>query len=398
MSELLKIIGSVIADFAEHLTGAKIKEFESEDPLSKNLLANHLCSANSKRIVCFIIPAVIVSVILAVMDITKLESDLRLSLMSLISLGAIAVGCGFISVVIYREYRKRKPDLKKLNRYVFLFWAVFSAAVLLMTVSDFSVNVFPYRFYFYLIIMTIFPLLNFKQSVWIILPFLALIIVFGVIFRGDGFVLFLAASFSLAYLIVSSLVYNSYCRLFISGRQLDTANERCRQINEKDSLTGLLNKKGLIRRLMDIIDRGTDKNIAAIFCGIDNFKHYNHTHTDTESDECLYNICNCVRIIAKSKTDIISRYGGDEFVIILQNISEYDLIYFAEQVRKNVETMALPIDESSNITLSVGVSQIVEGDFSDYSRLLKDAESSLSLAKNGGRNCVAYMGNVFKAS
>lgn len=398
MSEFPKIIRNVIADFAGHLTGAKIKEFESEDPLSKNLLVNHLCTVNSKRIVFFMLLAVIVSIVFAVFDIKKLTSDPKLAVISLISLGVIVFGCGFISVIIYREYKKRKPELKKLKRFIFAFWALFSTALLVMTVSDFSLNVFSYRFFFYLIVMIMFPLINLKESLLIILPYLAIVIAFGVFYGADGFVLFSAVGFSLAYLILSSLVYSSHCCLFISDRQLNIANERCRQINEKDSLTGLLNKKGLIRRLTDIIDRGTDKNIAAIFCGIDNFKRYNQTHTDTESDECLYNICNCVRIIAKSKTDIISRYGGDEFVIILQNISEYDLIYFAEQVRKNVETMALSIDGDNNITLSVGVSQIVEGDFGDYSKLLKDAEGSLSLAKKGGRNCVAYMGNVFKAS
>lgn len=398
MSELFKIVKSVIAEFSKHLTGAKIKEFESEDPLSKNLLANHLCSTNSKRIVFFMFPAILAAIVFAVSDIKNFAADLRLALISLISIGVIVFCCGFLSVIIYREYKKRKPDLKKLKRCIFLFWTAFSISMLLMTISDFSINVFSYRFYFYLIVMTIFPLLNLKEAILIILPYLALIIVFGAVYKADGFILFLAAVFSLAYLILSSIIYSTYCCLFISDRQLSTANERCRQINEKDSLTGLLNKKGLISRLMDIIDRGTNKNIAAIFCGIDNFKQYNHTHTDEESDECLYNICNCVRIIAKSKTDIISRYGGDEFVIILENISEYDLIYFAEQVRKNVETMALPIDKNNNITLSVGVSQIVEGDFSDYSKLLKDAEESLYLAKKGGRNCVAYMGNVFKAN
>ncbi len=398
MSEFLKIIRSVASDFARHMTGAKIKEFEAEDPLSKKLLANHLCSANCKRIIFFIFPAVIMAVVFAIIDISNFSVDFKLSLVSMICLGIIVLGCGILSVVIYREYKKKRSDLKKLKLYILLFWIVFSAAMLLLTISDFSINVFSYRFYFYLIVMTILPLLSFKESIMIILPYLALIIVFGVIYKADNFILFLSVVFSLAYLVVSSLVYSSYCCLFISDRQLNIANERCRQINEKDSLTGLLNKKGLIRRLMDIIERGSEGNIAAIFCGIDNFKQYNYTHTDKESDECLYNICNCVRIIAKSKTDIISRYGGDEFVIILQNISEYDLIYFAEQVRKNIETMALPIDDEHNITLSVGVSQIVENNFSDYSKLLKDAEGSLFLAKKGGRNCVAYMGNVFKAN
>ena len=173
MSELFKIVKSVIAEFSKHLTGAKIKEFESEDPLSKNLLANHLCSTNSKRIVFFMFPAILAAIVFAVSDIKNFAADSRLALISLISIGVIVFCCGFLSVIIYREYKKRKPDLKKLKRCIFLFWTVFSASMLLMTVSDFSINVFSYRFYFYLIVMTIFPLLNLKEAILIILPYLA---------------------------------------------------------------------------------------------------------------------------------------------------------------------------------------------------------------------------------
>lgn len=393
------MLRSVISDYGAHLSGAKIKEFESEDPLSKNLLRQRLCEINSKRIVFFTVPAIIISVVLAIIAVVNINAhNITQSVFTLVGLLLIAVGCGFGGAMVYREYYKRRNRLEKSERLIFTYWAVFSAAVFLLTVSDFSVNIFAYRFYLYLIIMTVIPLFDLKRSLFFICPYLVLTLSFGFIFGADILSLVLSAVFSFAYLIISSLVYSSFCCLFISDRQLNIANERCRQINEKDGLTGLLNKKGLIRRLNDIIDRGTKKNIAAIFFDIDDFRKYNHIYTDSESDECLYNICNCVRIVSKPKTDIISRYGGDEFVIIVQDTTEYDLIYFAEQIRKSVERMALPFENGKSVTISVGVSSIAEGDFNDYSKLLKEAEESLSIAKNGGRNCVGYMGNVFKAN
>lgn len=393
------MLRSVISDYGAHLSGAKIKEFESEDPLSKNLLRQRLCEVNSKRIVFFTVPAIIVAVFFAIFFIVDIAAHtVTECIFSLAGLFMITAGCGFVGVLVYREYEKKRTNLKKAERLITIYWAVFSAAVFFLTVSDFSVNIFAYRFYLYLIIMTVVPLFDLKRSLFFICPYLVLTVSFGFIFGADILSLVLSAVFFFAYLIISSLVYSSFCCLFISDRQLNIANERCRQINEKDGLTGLLNKKGLIRRLNDIIYKGTENNIAAIFFDIDDFRKYNHIYTDAESDECLYNICNCVRIVSKPKTDIISRYGGDEFVIIVQDTTEYDLIYFAEQIRKSVERMALPFENGKNVTISVGVSSIAEGDFNDYSKLLKEAEESLSIAKNGGRNCVGYMGNVFKAN
>lgn len=399
MTSFLKIIKSVLEDYAGHVSGSRVREYQAEDPLSKNILRQELCRVNSVRIVFFAVPAVILSIIFAILTIAGMsEGDIRESILCLSGLLVVIFGCGCIGVLVYREYSKRKSDGKKLLRLITAFWMVFSLGLLLITVADFSIGVFSGRFYLFLVLMTVIPLFNFKKSAIIITPYLVLTLVFGIIFGADLVSLFLAVAFSLAYLVISSLVYSSHCCLVISGRQLNTANERCRQMDEKDSLTGLLNKKGLTRRLMDIIDHGADKNIAAVFFDIDNFREYNHTHTDAEGDQCLYNICNCIRITAKSKTDIVSRYGGDEFVLILQNTNEYDLIYFAEQLRKSVERMALPFDKEGRlVTVSVGVSSIAEGEFNDYSGLLKEAEDSLSLAKNGGRNCVGYMGNVFRA-
>lgn len=398
MTSLLKIIKGVLEDYSGHISGSKVREYQAEDALSKSILKQELCTVNSGRIVFFAIPAVILSVIFAVITIAGMsKGDIRESILCLSGLLVIVFGCGCTAVLVFREYNRRKSDIKKLQKLIPIFWIVFSLGLLLITIADFSIGTFSWRFYLFLAVMTVIPLFDVKKSAAMIAPYLILTLIFGIVFGADLLALFLAVVFSLAYVLISALVYSSHCCLVISGRKLNTANERCRQMDEKDSLTGLLNKKGLTRRLMDIIDHGADKNIAAIFFDIDNFREYNHINSDSEGDRCLYSICNCVRITAKSKTDIVSRYGGDEFVLILQNTNEYDLIYFAEQLRRSVERMALPFDkEGKLVTVSIGVSAIVEGDFHDYSGLLKEAEDSLLLAKSGGRNCVGYMGNVFR--
>ncbi len=397
MTGFKNIVKSVISDYGKHLSGSKIRELEEQDALSKSLLQQHLCTANSRRTVFFSVPAVIIAIVFSAVTIMSMSvNDIRESVLSLAGLLVIVVGCGSLAVLVYREFRRKKLNLKKLKSLIIFFWLCFSLALMLISLADLSFNVYTRRYYLFLTVMAVFPLLNLKQSLFIMVPYLVFSVTLGAIFGADFLTLFFTVVFSLAYLLISSLVYTSYCCLFISDRKLNTANERCRQINEKDSLTGVFNKKGLLHRLTDIIDRGADRNIAAVFFGVDNFKEYNRTHTDSEGDECLYNICKCVQIVAKPVTDIMARYSGDEFVLIVENTKEYDLVAFAEQIRKNVERMALPDGNDGIMTATVGVSSIADGDFFDYSRLLKEAEDNLALAKKSGKNCVGYMGNVFK--
>ena len=397
MTGFKNIVKSVISDYGKHLSGSKIRELEEQDALSKSLLQQHLCTANSRRTVFFSVPAVIIAIVFSAVTIMSMSvNDIRESVLSLAGLLVIVVGCGSLAVLVYREFRRKKLNLKKLKSLIIFFWLCFSLALMLISLAVLSFNVYTRRYYLFLTVMAVFPLLNLKQSLFIMVPYLVFSVTLGAIFGADFLTLFFTVAFSLAYLLISSLVYTSYCCLFISDRKLNTANERCRQINEKDSLTGVLNKKGLLHRLTDIIDRGADGNIAAVFFGVDNFKEYNRTHTDSEGDECLYNICKCVQIVAKPVTDIMARYSGDEFVLIVENTKEYDLVAFAEQIRKNVERMALPDGNDGIMTATVGVSSIADGDFFDYSRLLKEAEDNLALAKKSGKNCVGYMGNVFK--
>ena len=320
MTGFKNIVKSVISDYGKHLSGSKIRELEEQDALSKSLLQQHLCTANSRRTVFFSVPAVIIAIVFSAVTIMSMSvNDIRESVLSLAGLLVIVVGCGSLAVLVYREFRRKKLNLKKLKSLIIFFWLCFSLALMLISLADLSFNVYTRRYYLFLTVMAVFPLLNLKQSLFIMVPYLVFSVTLGAIFGADFLTLFFTVVFSLAYLLISSLVYTSYCCLFISDRKLNTANERCRQINEKDSLTGVLNKKGLLHRLTDIIDRGADRNIAAVFFGVDNFKEYNRTHTDSEGDECLYNICKCVQIVAKPVTDIMARYSGDEFVLLVEN-------------------------------------------------------------------------------
>ena len=103
MTGFINIVKSVVNDYSKHLTGSKIREFEEQDALSKSLLQQHLCTANSRRIVVFSVPAVIISIAFAVMTIASMETQsIRESVLSLAGLLGVIVGCGSLAVLVYR--------------------------------------------------------------------------------------------------------------------------------------------------------------------------------------------------------------------------------------------------------------------------------------------------------
>lgn len=398
MKRILKYLAEAFHGIVSTICGKKIKEFQQEDPLSETILYQHLAQTNSKRVILSSIVSVLIGLVIIVYSFATMSELMLASRLIMIFCGLLLVAAPVVCYMpTMNQLKKRMPAWKAMERYTIIFWAIIEAALFLMVISDFIAYKNSQSFYICIFIFMVIPVFDSKLSLLYGGAFFAAILVAALATGIDISLTLIYLVFIVVSTLISMLMYNSYCCLFISERQLNNANERCRQITEKDSLTGMLNKRGLSKRLIEILETGQFENIAAIFIDIDNFRRYNQIFTDQESDECLYNICNCIRIISKTKTDIISRFGGDEFVVVVENTTEYDLVAFAEQIRRSIETMALPFENERIMTITVGISSLKNNELTDYSVLLKEAEENLQVAKQAGRNCVGYGGRSFKS-
>lgn len=398
MKQILRYIKDAFCGIITTLSGAKIKKFEDEDELAKVMLKQQLVQVNGKRVVLFSLISVIAGLILLIYSlVTMTDFDFAGKLINVFSGGIATIGAVVCCAPVLSELKKRMPIWKKIERYTYIFWGIIVFSLSLMVISDFVIYKSSQSFFICIFVFMVVPVIRISIAS-IYAGFLAITVIISGLSLGVSVSLILMlTAFIAASLVIASLMYNSYSCLFISERLLKTANERCRQITEKDAMTGMFNKLGLSKRLTEIISTGSYRNLAAIFIDIDNFRRYNQLFSDQESDECLYKICNCIRIIAKTKTRLISRFGGDEFVLVIQNIDEYDLISFAEQIRRSIETMALPFEGDRIMSISIGVSGIKDNSLTDYSILIKEAEQSLEVAKAAGRNCVGYAGKAYKS-
>jgi diguanylate cyclase (GGDEF)-like protein/PAS domain S-box-containing protein len=162
-------------------------------------------------------------------------------------------------------------------------------------------------------------------------------------------------------------------------------------LSTTDGLTGLLNRRALNDALKREIDRANrySTDLSLILCDIDKFKKVNDTFGHTAGDRALLSVAAAFQKSLR-KADIVGRYGGDEFMIILPETSIAGAKRLAEKIRRTVEKLDLeiPWNERIRVTLSMGVASCcAPGDNIDT--LVALADTALYAAKEAGRNRIS---------
>lgn len=160
------------------------------------------------------------------------------------------------------------------------------------------------------------------------------------------------------------------------------------QMAYTDPLTKAYNRAAFNDTLMREIKRAnrSEQNLSLIFVDIDHFKLINDIHGHHCGDLALTSVANWIKDGLRA-TDIVFRYGGEEFVIVLIDTDLEGARTIAERVRRGIEshTLAYGMDVL-NITASLGVSCLTEQD--DMEQFVKRADSAMYQAKQSGRNKV----------
>lgn len=156
---------------------------------------------------------------------------------------------------------------------------------------------------------------------------------------------------------------------------------------DKDPLTGAYNRRKFDQdiALLGAMYKRTNKGSSLLIIDIDNFKEYNDRNGHQQGDLVLKQVTSTIERSLRDYDKIhLYRYGGEEFVVIIPDITADKAIIIGERVRRKVES-------SCPVTVSVGISQyrtISEG----LETLLGEADKALFDAKRGGRNRVVVYG------
>lgn len=154
-----------------------------------------------------------------------------------------------------------------------------------------------------------------------------------------------------------------------------------------DPLTGLYNRRGFQNRLDNILANSTGPH-HVLLLDIDHFKAYNDHYGHSMGDQALTRVSAAIRDAVRSR-DIVTRYGGEEFMVLLTNVDDSIALQTAERIRKRVYDLRIPHlfnDEvATNVTISIGLAPITEDGIDEA---LKLADKALYQAKNQGRNSI----------
>ncbi len=173
--------------------------------------------------------------------------------------------------------------------------------------------------------------------------------------------------------------------------ELQRAKEELRQLAITDGLTTLYNYRYFQEQLLQELNRARRHSlqVSLVMIDIDHFKSYNDTHGHPAGDSVLRKIAYLLKSNIRN-IDLASRYGGEEFTLVLIETNKSAAGIVAEKIRNLVESQFFEFEESQptgKITISTGVATF-PADGEDFDQLVNSADQRLYRAKQAGRNVI----------
>lgn len=173
------------------------------------------------------------------------------------------------------------------------------------------------------------------------------------------------------------------------------AKETLKKIRKEDTLTGLSNRRHFAEFLLRAWQNAMreEQPLSILMVDIDDFKSYNDHHGHKKGDACLKIVAESIRQTVGRASDLVSRYGGEEFVVVLGNTPLEGALKIAENVRFAVESLGIlhkGAQDFGMMTVSIGVTSTLPTRETQPETFLVAADRAMYNAKHNGKNQVAY--------
>ena len=184
--------------------------------------------------------------------------------------------------------------------------------------------------------------------------------------------------------------------IYAKNKLLTQMNERLQEQSITDSLTEVNNRRYFDEKIKEIYQNciSDGEEMGILMFDLDHFKRINDTYGHQYGDFILKEIANLISLRIK-RSDVFSRYGGEEFIAALIDCNMENSKKIAESIRKQIESYPfMNNDEQIKITISIGVSHFNSQDYNELhtyppiETLIQNADKALYKAKKSGRNRV----------
>ena len=202
---------------------------------------------------------------------------------------------------------------------------------------------------------------------------------------------FLVALYFLYMLSIAVRNNKEYYRAFNIEKQLAKKGAALEQMNKMDPLTHIYNRGHFNTTYQYQWHNGIRHQCiqSLLMIDVDHFKDVNDRFGHLFGDECLISIAKRIHDTAKRKTDLIARFGGEEFVVLLSDTSLVQALEIAEVIRKKVSECPCSYQgEQFDVTVSIGVASLLPQSDMNSNQLIENADKTLYEAKCRGRNIV----------
>ena len=176
------------------------------------------------------------------------------------------------------------------------------------------------------------------------------------------------------------------CLLLIFFKYYEDVEEYLSDLAVNDGLTGIHNRRYFDEILYTEWKRAKREKLplSLIMLDIDYFKKYNDSYGHQAGDESLIKVAKSISEFLRRPADMVARYVGEEFVIVLPNVEQKDAVKLSEKIRAEIEALKIEHRLSSIspfVTASLGVASIFPSNDSSHEELLKRAYKALYNAK-----------------
>lgn len=178
--------------------------------------------------------------------------------------------------------------------------------------------------------------------------------------------------------------------------ELEVLNGHLQTASITDSLTQVKNRHYFDQKFPGEYRRAYREKswIALVVVDIDHFKLFNDNYGHQAGDVVLQAVASTIQDVVKRPSDAVSRYGGEEFTVLLPNTPQEGAYLVAERIRENIEKLEVEWrGKPLSVTASLGLACCIPSHYEGEGMLFKQADDLLYVAKEHGRNRVIYEGN-----